>query len=288
MTLTPELATANLADLEPGSHLCAFYDSDQQLARIASTFATWGLAAGDQMLYVAGDDDSASTMLTSLLDDAHGTQALASGQLQIRSFADTYGDVHDGDLAPIEAGFRAAAEESRKSGFPALRVAAEMGDFSRFLGSPDEVLRWERRSTAMQRDLGVSSVCQYDLRHVEDRHASGIAAEHQALAPDSHEPPLATFLADVDPWGLRVAGEVDIANRADLIRAIHSRAEVSPRVHLDLHGLTFTDVGTVRGLRAAAAALPHDGHLVLRRPPDLLRRILDLTGLRHQRMVVEP
>ncbi|MET1058104.1 MAG: MEDS domain-containing protein [Nocardioides sp.] len=287
MTPSPELATANLADLEPGSHLCAFYDTDQQLARIASTFVAWGLAAGDQMLYVAGDGDAATTMLTSLLDHLPGSHALASGQLMVRTFEDTYGGTHDGYLVRIEAGFRAAAEESRKSGYPALRVAAEMGDVATFLGSSDEVLRWERRATAMQRDLGVSSVCQYDLRHIEKGHAASLAAEHTALAPDGDESPMATFLAVGDPWGLRVAGEVDIANRAGLIRAIRSRAAVSPRVHLDLHGLTFADVGTLSGLHALAAALPHDGHLVLRRPPDLLRRILDITGLRHQRLVVE-
>ena len=163
-----------------------------------------------------------------------------------------------------------------------------MGDFARFLGSSEEVLRWEQRSTAMQRELGVTSVCQYDLRHLEADDAARLAAEHAALAPDRDDPPMATFLAVGEPWGLKVAGEVDIANRAALIRAIRSRAEVSPRVHLDLGELTFADVGTVSGLHSLAAALPHDGHLVLRRPPDLLRRIMEITGLGHQRLVVEP
>ena len=108
-----------------------------------------------------------------------------------------------------------------------------------------------------------------------------------ALSPDRDEPPLATFLAVGEPWGLEVAGEVDIANRASLIRAIRSRAEIFPRVHLDLSDLTFADVGTVSGLHSLAATLPHDGHLVLRRPPDLLRRIIEITGIDHQRLVVE-
>ena len=288
MTTAPDLATANLADIAPGTHLCAFYDSDEQLARVASAFVARGLAAGDQLLYIASDDDAATSMLASLLGDDPRCQALASGQLEIRSFGDTYGDVHAGDLAPIEAGFRAAAEQARSRGFPGLRVAAEMGDFARFLGSSDEVIRWEQRSSAMQRELGVTSVCQYDLRHLDADAAARVAAEHVALAPDRDEPPMASFIAVGDPWGLQVAGEVDLANREALIRAIRSRAEVSPRVHLDLGGLTFADVGTVSGLSAAAAALPHDGHLVLRRAPDVLRRILEITGLGHQRLLVEP
>ena len=288
MAIPPELATATLADVAPGTHLCAFYDNDEQLARIASTFVARGLAAGDRLLYIAADDDAATSMLSSLLGEDPSCHALANGQLDIQAFGDVYGDVHTGDFATIEAGFRAAAEQARKSGFPGLRVAAEMGDFARFLGSSEEVLRWEQRSTALQRDLGVSSVCQYDLRYLEADDAARLAAEHEALAPDRDDPPMATFSAVGEPWGLKVAGEVDIANREALIRAIRSRAEVSPRVHLDLAELTFADVGTLSRLRSLAAALPHDGHLVLRRPPDLLRRILAITGLWHQRMVVEP
>jgi hypothetical protein len=188
----------------------------------------------------------------------------------------------------MEAGFRAAAERASKDGFPGLRVAAEMGDFAGFLGSSEEVLRWERQSTELQRDLGVSSVCQYDLRHLEAGQLSRLADEHVALAPDHDDPPSATFLAVGEPWGIRVAGEVDLANRGALLRAIRSRITVSPRVHLDLGELTFADVGTLSGLHSVAAALPHDGHLVLRRAPDLLRRILEITGLGHQRLVVEP
>jgi hypothetical protein len=162
-----------------------------------------------------------------------------------------------------------------------------MGDFARYLGSSEEVLRWERRSTALQRDLGVTSVCQYDLRHLEADYGARLAAEHAAVSPDRDDSPTATFLAVGEPWGLKVTGEVDLANRGVLIRAIRSRVVVSPRIHLDLGELTFADVGTLNGLRSVAAALPPDGHLVLRRPPDLVRRMLDLTGLRHPRMGVE-
>ena len=189
MTTSPGLATANLADIAPGTHLCAFYDSDEQLARIASTFVARGLAAGDRLLYIAEDDDAATSMLGSLLGDVPGRHALASGQLEIQSFGDTYGDVHAGDLALIEAGFRAAAEQARTRGFPGLRVAAEMGDFARFLGSSDEVIRWERRSTAMQRELGVTSVCQYDLRHLDGRRGRPPRRRARGARPGPRRPP---------------------------------------------------------------------------------------------------
>jgi anti-anti-sigma factor len=287
MTSPPELATANLTEVAPGTHLCAFYDSEERLGRIASTFAASSLAAGDRLLYVAEDGDVATEMLGSLLGERQ-PRALASGQLHIRTFADTYGRTYAGDLAPLEAGFRAAAAQAHRDGFPGLRVAAETGDLVRLLGSSAEALRWEQRSTAIQRDIGVSSVCQYDLRHLSPADASLLAAEHTALSPDRGDPPMATFLAVGDPWGLEVTGEVDISNRAALVRAVRARAESSARVHLDLGGLTFADVGAVHGLCSVAATLPRDGHLVLRRTPDFVRRVLDLTGLAHRKLVVEP
>jgi hypothetical protein len=287
MTSSPELATADLAEVAPGTHLCAFYDDEERLGRIASTFVASSLAAGDRLLYVAEDGDVAMEMLGSRLGERHSS-AMASGQLHIQSFADTYGATYGGDMAPLEAGFRAAAEQTRRDGFPGFRVAAEMGDFARFLGSSAEALRWEQRSTAIHRDIGVSSVCQYDLRHLSPTDASLLAAEHMGLSPDRDDPPMATFFAVGDPWGLEVTGEVDISNRAALVRAVRARAEASSRVHLDLGGMTFADVGAVHGLCAVAANLPSDGHLVLRRAPDILRRVLDLTGLGHRRLVVEP
>jgi anti-anti-sigma factor len=91
-----------------------------------------------------------------------------------------------------------------------------------------------------------------------------------------------------EPWGLRVSGEVDVSNRDLLHRLLVSRAAVTPRLRVDLSGLTFADVGTVTRLRAIADALPEGGWLALDRVPDLVRRVLDVTGLGHERMRLEP
>jgi hypothetical protein len=44
MTSSPELATADLAAVAPGTHLCAFFDNEERLERIASTFVASSLA----------------------------------------------------------------------------------------------------------------------------------------------------------------------------------------------------------------------------------------------------
>ena len=56
--------------------------------------------------------------------------------------------------------------------------------------------------------------------------------------------------------------------------------------HLD--GVTFADAATIARLRSIAAALPQGGHLVLAQVPSVVRRILQATGLRHERLRFEP
>ena len=277
---------STLGSLEPGTHLCAFHQDEGQLTRVAATFIGQGLAAGDQLLYVT-TDEQADAVLRALPAHVHGYDALFAGQLMVSSFADAYGTRKPDDLDTVADGFRAAAEQSRKSGFPGLRVAAQMDGLAPLLGSAEEVIRWERMCTGLQREIGVTSVCLYDAAQLEEEHAALLAREHAGFAPELAETPLASFLAVDEPWGLRIFGEVDISNRDLLHRTLVSRAAVRPQLHVDVAGLTFADVGTLFRLRAVADALPEHGWLSLGRVPAAVRRVMDIAGLDHERLRVE-
>ena len=287
MNQVAPLGTADLGWLEPGTHLCAFPRDERQTTRIAATFVDQGLSAGDQVLYVA-NYEQVGTLLEMLPAHVHGREALAAGQLVVTSFADAYGVDRPTDLGTIGEGFREAAEQSQKLGFPGLRVAARMDGLAPLLGSSEEVLRWERMSTGLQQELGVSSVCLYDRGLVGDELAALLADEHAGFAPEIAETPLASFLAVDEPWGLRVNGEVDISNGELLQRLLLSRAAVAPRLHLDLEGLTFADVGALSRLRNVAAGLPDTGWLTLEGVPAFVRRMLDICGLGHEKLRLAP
>lgn len=286
MSSAPDHAFATLGSLEPGTHLCAFHQDEGQLTRIAATFIGQGLSEGDQLLYVT-TDEHAEALLRALPSHVHAQDALAAGQLVVTSFAEAYGTRRPDDLDTVADGFRAAAQLSRKSGFPGLRVAAQMDELAPLLGSAEEVLRWERMCTGLQREIGVSSVCLYDAGNLDEEHATLLAREHAGFAPELAEIPLASFLAVDEPWGLRISGEVDISNRDLLHRTLLSRAAVTPQMHLDLAGLTFADVGTLSRMRAVAAGLPDHGWLTLTRVPAAISRVLDLAGLHHERLRLE-
>ena len=278
---------ADLASLQPGTHLCAFHRDDGRLTRIAATFVDRGLSCGDRVQYVASDEQ-ADALLATLPERVHARDALATRQLLVSSFADAYGTGPTEDLGTVADGVRSAAGQARKHGFPGLRVAARMDGMAALLGSAEDVLRWERLATDLQRELGVSSVCLYDSRRLDEEHRALVERVHAGLAPESADTPLASFLAVDGPWGLRVDGEVDLSNRDLLQRMLMSRAAVTPRLHVDLAGLTFVDVGTLSRLCAVAAALPDEGCLVLRRVPAAVRRLLDISGLGHERLRLMP
>lgn len=287
MILGAHRASADLGTLEPGTHLCALEPDATMLDRVAATFVGQGLAAGDQLLYVASEDqvDDLVRSLEQHLDAAH---VLATGQLLTTSFEGAYGTSPPDDLDAVADGFRLAADQAQKRGFPGLRVAARMDDLSGLLGSMDEVVAWERMATDLQRELQVSSVCLYDTHRLEAGDGAALAREHDGLAPDLDIAPIATFLAVDEPWGVQVRGEVDVSNRHLLHRLVLSRAAVAPRLRLDLEGVTFADACTIARLRSIAAALPEGGQLVLARVPTVVRRVLELTGISHPRLTVEP
>jgi ABC-type transporter Mla MlaB component len=71
----------------------------------------------------------------------------------------------------------------------------------------------------------------------------------------------------MDLFGLRVSGEIDLAGRAHWERALDQAVGRGFDVHIDLSGLTFTDVTGVALLVSAAERLPGGRRLTVHRPP---------------------
>ncbi|MEV0999521.1 STAS domain-containing protein [Nonomuraea sp. NPDC050202] len=82
--------------------------------------------------------------------------------------------------------------------------------------------------------------------------------------------------------GLRIEGELDRSTLPALRRALASPASGDGGFFVDLSGLEFIDVGCLRALVGAAAAIHDDGcgdHvLTLYSVPPQVRRLLELTG----------
>lgn len=78
---------------------------------------------------------------------------------------------------------------------------------------------------------------------------------------------------------IRIKGELDLAAAPELVDAIVDSNE-SPRVSLDLSGVTFLDSSAIGALVAAGRALAESGRRLEVGPrSDIVTRVLEITGL---------
>lgn len=272
--------------LVSGQHLCALYQNQDERRRLTAAVVRGALAAGDRVIYVTpGPSDVALTLL-----QAGGIETgppLRGGQLLIHSFGEIYGDLATTDLAGLVATFGAALSESLAAGFPGLRITGEMGGSPGPDGSLEGLVRWERMVSRMLCEVGIAAICQYDQRQLEEPAIAMIAAEHSGVATKGQRLPLALFIASALPPALRVEGELDLTNGPVLARVIRARLAASPRLRVDLGGVAFADVGSLREIYQIAVGLPVSGRITLANVTEPVRRVLDLAGFRADAVVIE-
>lgn len=278
-------AAVDLSALEPGTHLISLYQGDAELARVAAVFVGAGLAAGDRVLYVAGDRPLPAALASLEVNPAAGP-AIATGQLVMRSFSDLYGGTGELDLTAAASRLRATADLAWTEGFPGLRVAVEMGGFTVALGSIERVMAWERMATHLQHELGISSVCQYDQRRLGGERSGFLAAEHTGTAPESAPLPRASFLATRE--GLRITGEVDATNRDRFIRVVCARLAASCQLNVDVRDVEFMDAGTLGELHRVSTGLLPDARITLTGIPPELLRVVEIAGWQNPQLKIEP
>jgi len=266
--------------------MIALYRGFADLARVAAAFVGAGLAAGDRVVYLAGDRPLTEVQASLEAINTSAGPAIEVGQLMLRSFTEVYGEAGHLNLAEAANGFRVMASLAKAEGFPGLRIAAEMGDFCRALGSIEQVLAWERMATQSQQETGITSVCHYDQLRLDRWQAELIVAEHAGAAPQTASEPLASILAT--PRGLRISGEVDITNRHEVLRAVRARLAACHHLTIDAGELTFIDAGTFADLYRIAGELPPDRRVIVANASVQLQRLVTILGWKHRQLRIEP
>jgi anti-anti-sigma factor len=277
---------SDVGALVSGQHLCALYQDQDERCRLTAAVIQGALAAGDRVIYVTpGPYDVALALL-----EAGGIETgrpLRGGQLLVHSLGEIYGDPATMDPARLVATFRVALSQSLAAGFPGLRIAAEMGGSPRPAGSLEELVRWERMVSRMLGEVGIAAICHYDQRQLDEPAAASIAAEHSGMATNGQRPPLALFIAAAHSPALQIEGELDLTNGPTLARVIRARLAASPRLRVDLGGVGFADVGSLREIYQIAVGLPAGGQITLANITEPVRRVLDLAGFRADAVVIE-
>jgi anti-anti-sigma factor len=255
--------------------VCWTVDDDAARIEAIAGFVRAGLNARHRVLY-CGDDPEA------LLDglERHGVggrAAVGEGQLRATTAEAIYlsGGVFDPEATL--ALWRGEIARTRAAGYRGIRVVADMTWASRRVPGAERLPWYEAQVNAFFLDGYVAAVCAYDrrrfdplaLRRLGWAHPGG-AATCVPFVPRSALRARRTH----EPYGLRLAGEVDRSNREALRAVIEHLFDDEPAATVDVSGLAFADTAGSRILVEAAARGPL--RLVgVSRP---LRRLLEFHG----------
>lgn len=86
----------------------------------------------------------------------------------------------------------------------------------------------------------------------------------------------------IEPIGdhsFRVVGEVDADTVGELVPVLDRACRLSATVELDMSGVTFLDSTGLHSLVNACRRLDEGGSMVLIRPSDAVRRVLELSKI---------
>ena len=223
--------------LSSHDHVCWVFGTPEEFRSVAGRFLADGLAGGQRVLFSAewaGGGD---------LDGIDGfAAARRGGAAQVRDLGGYGGAAHiDPDLQVRT--YAEATGQALADGFTGLRVAADVTPLVASVAARAAFARYEFLVDGYMARHPMSAMCGYNRGALGEGAVAEMAGMHP-LAPPSLTP-LRLFAADPRVTGATVAlaGEVDIAGRAQLRTAL-DRVRLVPdggTVTIDARELTFID-----------------------------------------------
>ncbi|MEU4623867.1 MEDS domain-containing protein [Actinoplanes sp. NPDC023801] len=251
-----------LGRLRPGDHACVVVDDDGSRLRSLATYVSAGLRDDERILYFGPDHERLAADLVTAGVDAPG--AIRRGQLEMVTAEESY--LASGTFHPESAmaGWRVEAARARADGFRSLRAIGDMSWAARPRPGADRLAWYEANVNRVFAERQAMAICLYDRRLFSPSELQRMTWAHPA-AVDRHtgadvEPAL-RFTRVAEPPGIRLQGEVDLANRQALRAVLENLAEDTAAgdrpLIVDVSDLRFADSAAVRILlRAAVAGAP--------------------------------
>jgi DNA-binding CsgD family transcriptional regulator len=145
-----------------GSHLCLFYETQDDLIDSASRYFAPGLDSGELCVWALPDHVSLATAQHRLRDTVDGfDEHLATGRLRLIDRDDWHGGDESVDAARVAEFWAALIDDALDRGFDGMRAS---GDAFWLANRPrDEVLRYEHEIARLLAGKPVLALCTYDL-----------------------------------------------------------------------------------------------------------------------------
>ena len=243
------------------AHVCLIYYGESSRRPVLSQWAREGLSTGEGVVLI--DPPTLARTLVDLVgDDAERIVIVDPGTL--------YGSRTDARAIPE---LLAASGGSQDGERPLnLRVSSPAAH-ALAVHDAETHLEYERSLARAAEEGLFASLCQYDHVLVDADLVARAAAEHEIVVQLDD---LALPTLDLRPTadGVRVSGEIDIANHA-VVKSWMSRHR-GRRLLVDCSNLTFLDVA---GLRALTASGSEDAPVILEHLNGIPARLLSALPL---------
>jgi len=262
--------------------VCWSFDRRAQYVRAARQFLADGLAAGQQVWYVA--PGMPSVIVDEVADIPGFMAGLASGAARIVDVEQAYPTGFVVDPSAQVDFYARATDAAIAAGYQGLRITAEA---TSLVVTDRQLAAFTRYEHLVDRQMigqPFSAMCGYDRSLLGDRTITELDCMHPATNTNR-----AQFrLHGCAPAAGHVAlsGELDIKTRDLLPTALRRSvlASAGPRMSIDASGLTFVDYRSLKTLGDFAGE--HDATVTLRNAPAMSQRIADLVPI--QGLQIDP
>ncbi|MEU8006189.1 MEDS domain-containing protein [Catellatospora sp. NPDC049111] len=216
-------------------HICWVFDTLEAFRSVAGRFLADGLAAGQQVIYLA---DAA---VPTDLDHVDGfAEARSRGAARVQDLGIYEIDRPVDPLVQAQA-YAQATEQSIADGYTGLRVAAEVTPLVRTPAQLAAFTRYEHLVDAYMVTRPFAAMCGYDSRRLSADTLAELACMHPLASRASA--PLRLFPSDRPGITAALAGEVDLNGRELLAKALRrARLErAGGEIAIDAGDLAFLD-----------------------------------------------
>jgi AcrR family transcriptional regulator len=164
-------------DLAETRHVCGLFDGPDETADVLTPFIREGLEQGDRVIHIVQRTEP----YQGRYPGADFSAALESGQLQVRTWDETYlsegGFVASRMLGSVGRFLR----EGRRAGYPATRLIGEMEWALEDVAGADHLVGYERQVDSLLGRARDAMVCAYDVRRHSAGRIAAIVGAHQAV-----------------------------------------------------------------------------------------------------------
>jgi AcrR family transcriptional regulator len=177
MPAAPRAISLGSADLGRLRHICGLFQGDDDQASTLDRFVVEGLVTGACVIHIVESREAYLERLGAVTDIS---AAIDSGQLDVRSWSDTYLSGGAFNASRMLSVLRDLLRNGRSRGFPETRLIGDMAWAQDGVGGVYELAAYEREAGTIVSRPFVSVVCAYDRQRHNATRIAEVLPLHQA------------------------------------------------------------------------------------------------------------